>query len=584
MRKAFLCLLLAAAVLFPSFADGITADLGKPMKDFTLRTTDGEIFSLSGQLKTHDLVFVNNWATWCSWCEVEFPALQEAADKYADRVAVIAVSCDLRDTDEAIRAFAEENGLHLAMARDDEGLFTKYTTEGIPTSFVIDRFGNMAWFQLGSITSPILFERLFNYFLSENYPETGILTDVKKIGMDKIPRLSSEELSKAANIKGGKLVFRNSDNLNILPFNTYSENGRTGLFSTNADFEGTISSVLTDVTAPIGAVLTFDFEINEAAGQDMTLFEITVDGNPVKRFGARRGLTSYALSLTPGAHEIAFNYYNSSSFEGDCFVRISNIDMKSGYSGRQALAKIPAPTVADDFEIEFLSGSVDKLEITGKSYFLEELFGSGMEYLILNSDKAEARVTVTEAMDPDMVFIISSFDTPETLGEFNTDDRGYTVTLKTDDGMGVFIAVSYAQINVTDSATGYFYFENRETAVELFDAIQSLDPDFTYEIVPFTGTSSYGAVSPDEEEECTYRIKVVDQYGSPVGGVAVNFCSDTTCRPVFTSADGSAVYTDVPYNYHMQIIKAPKGYSFDRYAEYYTERTSGDYVLYVTKD
>lgn len=585
MRKAFICFILIAIVLAFPFADEITSDLGKPMKDFSIRTVDGWTFTLSEQLKTHDLVFVNNWATWCTWCEAEFPALQAAADMYADRVAVIAVSCSPADSDEDILAFAEDNDLHLTMARDDYGIFSKYVEKGVPTSLVIDRFGNIACVQIGAITSDTLFKRLFNYFLRENYPATKVIENLKTLGMEKISRQSSEELSKAANMKGGKLVFRNSDNTNILPFNTYSENGRTGLVSTNSEHTETISSVLTNVTAPVGgSALTFDFEINEAGGQEMTLFEVCVDGNPVKRYGARRELSSYAISLTPGEHEISFNFYNNSSYDGDCYVRISNVGLRSGYSARQALSAIPATPVADDFEIQLLSHGIEMIRTSGSSSILEEVFGDGLDYVILNSDKAEARITVTEAMDPDMVFVISSFETPETLGEFKTDDKGFTFTLETHDGMGGIIFVSYAQINVTDSATGFIYFSDRETAANLFDALQYFDPDFSYEIVPFTGFTTPENYLSEDESESTYRIKVVDQYGAPVSGVAVNFCSDTTCRPVFTGSDGYAVYTDAPYNYHMQIIKVPKGYSYDRYSDYFTSEESGEYELRVTRN
>lgn len=584
MRKVFLCSILIAAFLVSAFAADIKSDLGKPFKDFTIRTVDGETFRLSEQLKTHDLVFVNNWATWCGWCEVEFPALQSIADKYSDRVAVIAVTPDPNDTDEDIRAYAEEKGLHLAFARDDEGLFSKYASEGLPSSFIIDRFGNMAWIHAGSIPSPALFERIITYFFRENYPSTKILENFRTLGIDKIPRFSSKDLSKAACMKGSGIVFRNSDDANVLPFAVFSGNGRTGLVSTNADFSGTVSTVLADVTVPMGGVLTFDYEIKNASGQNLTYFELSVDGNQVKHVGSRRDRTSYATSLPTGRHEIAFSFFNNHSYEGDCYVQISNVAVKTGYSGRQALSKMPATPAADDFAIEFLSSGIKKISFSGDTSILENIFGTGMEYIIINSDKVDARITITEAMDPDMVFLMSTFDVPQTLSELKPDDRGYPLTLETEEGIGAFVAVSCAQVKVTDSAAGYVYFADEQTAQALFDAVRYYDPDFKWEIVPFTGSRASSADNGAEETQSTYRVRFTDQYGSPVAGVAVNFCSDTTCRPVFSGSDGYAVYTGEPYNYHMQIIKVPKGYSFDRNAEYYTERKSSEYTLTVTKN
>ncbi len=584
MRKAFLCLILIAAVLACSFADGISSDLGKTMKNFTFRTLDGGKFSLSEQLKTHDFVFVNNWATWCGWCEIEFPALQEVADKYADRAAVIAVSCDPNDSDEEMLAFAQENNLHLLMARDDKGIFKKYTSGGVPVSFVIDRFGKMAWISAGSIPSADLFERIFNYFLRENYPSTKILEDYRTLGMEKIKRPSSAELSKAANMKGSNIVFRNDGDTSLLPFNTFTENGRTGLVSTNAPFATTVSTVLADINVPVGGVLTFDYEINNADGQAMTFFELSVDGNPVKRFGSARPWSTYAISLTQGSHEIAFSYYNSRSYDGDCWARISNVGIRSGYNGKQALSKIPATPVADDFGISFLSGNIEKIKFNSDYSILDEVFGPDMDYIIINSDSVDARITITEAMDPDMVFTLATFDMPVSLSELKTDDKGYLLTLETEDGLGAFVAYSSSQVYVTDSSVGYVYFADRETAQTLFDAIRHFDPDFDWEIVPFAQSEGNGPETGTLESEYTYKVRFIDQYGAPVSGVAVNFCSDTTCKPVFSSSDGYAVYKGQPYRYHMQVIKVPKGYSFDKNAEYYTELTGGEYTLTVTKN
>ena len=74
------------------------------MEDFTVETSDGSTFTLSEALKDHDLALINLWATWCPPCEFEFPFLQEAWEKNADKVAVIAVSVEPEDTLEDLKA------------------------------------------------------------------------------------------------------------------------------------------------------------------------------------------------------------------------------------------------------------------------------------------------------------------------------------------------------------------------------------------------------------------------------------------------------------------------------------------------
>ena len=70
--------------------------LGKPFPDFTVADTEGNPFTLSEALKTHEAVLINFWATWCGPCKAEFPALSQVYAEYSDRVAFIALSIEPR--------------------------------------------------------------------------------------------------------------------------------------------------------------------------------------------------------------------------------------------------------------------------------------------------------------------------------------------------------------------------------------------------------------------------------------------------------------------------------------------------------
>ena len=80
--KKLTTVVLVLTLVFTLAVSGAHADpeamYGKTFPDFTVKTISGEDFTLSESLKTHDLVVINFWATWCGPCCMEFPFLQEA--------------------------------------------------------------------------------------------------------------------------------------------------------------------------------------------------------------------------------------------------------------------------------------------------------------------------------------------------------------------------------------------------------------------------------------------------------------------------------------------------------------------------
>jgi len=156
--------------------------LGRPMPDFTAACVDGTTFTLSEALREKELVLVNFWATWCGWCRVEFPMLEEAYNKYKDRVAVIGLSVSETDTPEIIRDFAGEYGLTFPMAPFWERKQLQMVTEelrvtGYPTTFVVDRSGSIVFMEVGSMPSAALFSGVFDALLSPDRKTGDVLTE-----------------------------------------------------------------------------------------------------------------------------------------------------------------------------------------------------------------------------------------------------------------------------------------------------------------------------------------------------------------------------------------------------------------------
>ena len=140
---------------------------GKTLPDFTVKTLDGEDFTLSESLKSHDLVLINFWATWCGPCRMEFPFLQDAWQQYADRIDVIALSVEETDTIKKLQRFAEQNGLTFRIGRDENGIFNRMRGNAIPTTLIVDRDGKIVYVDVGAKVSTDAFTELFDSLLNE---------------------------------------------------------------------------------------------------------------------------------------------------------------------------------------------------------------------------------------------------------------------------------------------------------------------------------------------------------------------------------------------------------------------------------
>ena len=81
-----------------------------------------------------------------------------------------------------------------------------------------------------------------------------------------------------------------------------------------------------------------------------------------------------------------------------------------------------------------------------------------------------------------------------------------------------------------------------------------------------------------------YILHVVDQDNNPVAEVTVNFCTDTACVPNESDENGTITFAGTPNVYHVQIIDAPDGYSWDEDYEMYTSGEYGEWILRIRKD
>ncbi|MBR1590380.1 MAG: redoxin domain-containing protein [Acidaminococcaceae bacterium] len=138
-------------------------------------------FSLTDQYgKTHTLseykgkvIFLNFWATWCPPCRAEMPDIQKLYERSPqegeEAVIVLGVASPGlgNEKDEAgIKAFMKENGYTYPVLMDKKGeLFRAYGIRAIPTTYMIDRNGNLAGRVQGALSAENL-ERIVKQVLN----------------------------------------------------------------------------------------------------------------------------------------------------------------------------------------------------------------------------------------------------------------------------------------------------------------------------------------------------------------------------------------------------------------------------------
>ncbi len=132
-----------------------------PAPDFELITLEGDPFRLSEQQGR--VIVLNFWATWCPPCREEIPEFVEMQDDFGrDDVLFVGVSLDNMDAN-YVRAFADEFNVNYPMMIDDGTADQAYgPVRSLPSTFLIDRDGNVQGYAPGLVTREMLEPLIMN--------------------------------------------------------------------------------------------------------------------------------------------------------------------------------------------------------------------------------------------------------------------------------------------------------------------------------------------------------------------------------------------------------------------------------------
>ena len=125
----------------------------QPAIDFTMTGWQGDEITLSGY--EGKIVFLNFFATWCPPCQEEMPEFQQAYEDYEGDVVfqIIDVYSSEREGYQQVVDWYTDGGYTMPMIIDEEGQLEKdYPVRAFPTTFVIDREGNVLGYLEGAMT------------------------------------------------------------------------------------------------------------------------------------------------------------------------------------------------------------------------------------------------------------------------------------------------------------------------------------------------------------------------------------------------------------------------------------------------
>lgn len=534
----------------------VTYELGDVIHDFSVTTPDGTEYTLSELLEQKEAVVLNFWYIQCQPCRQEFPYLQEAYEKYSDKIEVLALNPVNVDDEEGIAAFREELGLTFPVAQCDPDWERMMQLTAYPTTVVIDRYGTISMIHKGSVTEAETFENMFAFFSDENYEQTlvedleslekeaekaeigtpdepvevgGVTSFTVTVGPDQVAYYNVYKVS-------GMYMQIKSDNVYVVYKGKtyYPSNGVVGMTVTSDStfnpvslqigntgdeeetFKVTFSSRGGTVNNPYSASLG-EFTTNISAGNDQGVYytyKATADGY----------LILENLSATSG---VEYNYvlYNLNSYaqrtleaDGDTNEETGNpmvyVKVKKGQTVQMIIGTLPNS-----------SNNYPAAKITSKLYFSTQLDDATEEEVEL----VTYAVTVTDADRKPVSGVFINVKGEETETTMTTDLNGIASAKLP---VGTYTATLSVPV-------GY---EAKTTRLKLTEANLVVSVKMDKVVVEYE----------------TYTVKVVDENGKPVSDVFVSV------DKFFGTTDANGVVTiELEKGDYTATISVPEGYTSD---------------------
>lgn len=143
VKSLAVLVLLTVSIVYGINSVKTTPPAENKAKEFSLKDINGKTVKLSDY--KGKIVIIDFWATWCGPCRRGIPDLISLQKEYADKLVVIGISVDREgQTKKDVPAFTKNNGINYPIVYADNKVISDYGgIEAIPTSFIIDKKGNI---------------------------------------------------------------------------------------------------------------------------------------------------------------------------------------------------------------------------------------------------------------------------------------------------------------------------------------------------------------------------------------------------------------------------------------------------------
>lgn len=135
--------------------------VGKKMTNFTLTDTEGNTYKLYDLLEENQLIVLDFWFTTCEPCKNEFPYFEAVANKYSDKMKLLAIN-PINDANSITRFRKQLNtnsktAVTFPMMRDTCNIYLGFGVSTYPTTVFIDSSGIIRDIHIGAYDSEMAF-------------------------------------------------------------------------------------------------------------------------------------------------------------------------------------------------------------------------------------------------------------------------------------------------------------------------------------------------------------------------------------------------------------------------------------------
>ena len=119
--------------------------------DFNLKDQYGVIHSLENY--KGKVIFLNFWATWCPPCKKEMPDIENIYKEYGENKKNVVILGVNSEKENEVKKFLKDKEYTFPTVIDKNSeVMRKYFIQAFPTSFVIDKEGNVYGYVMGGLT------------------------------------------------------------------------------------------------------------------------------------------------------------------------------------------------------------------------------------------------------------------------------------------------------------------------------------------------------------------------------------------------------------------------------------------------